>query len=446
MEFSRAEFEALESVGVTRAWNGLGGSHTFVTYPPLDALRSLSPEPVLSRLIDVRDFSLYVHIPYCEMTCPFCPYERTAISESAAADTYLRALFMEMKAISGKLQKGVVQSLYVGGGTATILHEAQLKSLMGSLKDHFQFSTDCVICIETSPNALVENSAKAGLLKELGVNRVSVGVQTLSETALRSEGRTHTPDETMRMLSELIREIHTVNVDLMQDMPGQTDDDMENDLALIASLRPTQITSYVERLRKWHGEYPDSYRSVVRRLSLRDTLLELSYQPRPGGRFTRNGGAEDPFKNVRCGVTSNLIGLGASSYGHVSGVFYRNIVDTGAYINLIHAGQSPIATGLPMSDVDVMAGSLASGIRWGVRLPQSYLGRDEYLDDAKRKLDVLIEHKLVRFDGDRELYEITLDGFGWAYEEEICSLFVPQNIVDGIRAKNLPWWSSVLNH
>src|SRR5437762_931085 len=105
MEFSRTAFNALNSEGMTRAWTGIGGSHTLVTYPPLDALLPLSAEPVLPYLSDVRDVSLYVHVPFCEMSCAFCPYETHVISNSnGSIGAYLQALGKEVDLIGERLQ------------------------------------------------------------------------------------------------------------------------------------------------------------------------------------------------------------------------------------------------------------------------------------------------------------------------------------------------------
>jgi oxygen-independent coproporphyrinogen-3 oxidase len=441
MDFSRAAFEALQAEGMTRAWNGLGGSHTLVTYPPLDALSPLAPEPILPNLASVRDVNLYVHVPFCEMSCAFCPYETRLISDSdGGIDTYLRALGTEMDLIGENLQTAEVRSLYIGGGTATVLSETQLETLLKDLRKRFTFSPDALACVETSPNALIQNPSKIRLLQQLGVKRVSVGVQTFSETALRREGRTHSPGETLALLDTLIRAIDVVNIDLMQDMSGQTDDDLANDAEQIAKLRPSQVTWYVERLRKRQGDFPDSYRSVVRRLWLRDRMKTLSYVPRPGGRFVLNGCNDDAFKRVRCGLTSHLVGLGASAYSHVPGYFYRNIVDTTEYVNKMLDRNCPIATGARLRQLDILAGGLASGIRWGVGLAQPDPDLDGYVSDAKRRLELLIRHELIHFDPATQQYCITLDGPGWAYEEEICSLFVHRDVVDRIRAKNLPWW------
>jgi oxygen-independent coproporphyrinogen-3 oxidase len=438
MEFSRSDFEALQSEGMTRAWDGLGGSHTLVTYPPLDALSPISPEPILPSLCDIRSVHLYVHIPFCEMSCGFCPYETRVISDpNAHVGNYLLALREEMNVIGEGLRNATVRSLYIGGGTATVLSETQLESLLKDLRQRFTFSSNALVCVETSPNALIQHPEKIQLLENLGVKRVSVGVQTFSEAVLRKEGRTHTPDETLEIL---IREIEIVNIDLMQDMSGQTDDDLAGDVEQIARLRPSQVTWYVERLRKWHGLFPDAYRSVVRRLWLRDHMKALFYRPRPGGRFALSGSNDDVFKNVRSGLDLHLVGLGPSAYSHVPGYFYRNVVDTTSYTKLVRDGRVPIATGAPLRKLDVFAGGVVSGIRWGTTLSASDPELEGYVGEAKHRLDILLRHDLVHFDPATEQYQITLDGPGWAYEEEICSLFVPEDVVDQIREKSLPWW------
>jgi coproporphyrinogen III oxidase-like Fe-S oxidoreductase len=437
--FPRSAFDSLSAEGITRAWDGLGGSHTFVTYPPLDALQPLSSNAVLGRFPDVREFSLYVHLPFCEMTCPFCPYERTVVSNSGGLEAYLAALETEIHDVGKHLRNSGVRSLYLGGGTATVLSEEQLRALFGWLTREFGFSSSTFVCVETSPNALIQNPSKGHLLQELGVKRVSVGVQTLSKAALQSEGRTHGPEETLQMLESLIRQIPVVNVDLMQDMPGQTDEDLENDAEQIARLPVAQITWYVERLRKSQGKYPDSYRSVERRLWLRDKMKSLSYPARPGGRFIRPGFEDDVFKSVRCGLNAHLVGLGASAYGHVPGYFYRNTINTEAYVKRVMSGSSPIAAGTALRAVDVYAAELASGIRWGASLNPS-TALNGYVSQARQRLETLMRHDLVRYSSETNKYQITVDGPGWAYEEEICSLFVPQDLVDRIRAKNLSWW------
>jgi len=444
MEFTRAAFEALKSEGVSRAWDGIGGSHTLVTYPPLDALEPISSAPVLSNLAGVRSVNLYVHLPFCEMSCAFCPYETQVMSgPHSNVDSYLDALAREMDLAAPGLRDARVQSLYVGGGTATVLSEAQLRRVVEELRKRFAFSPDALICVETSPNALIQEPQKIALLKQLGVKRVSVGVQTFSEMALQREGRTHGPGETLRMLDTLIRDVETVNIDLMQDMAGQTDEDLEDDIEQIAELKPAQVTWYIERLRKWQGEFPDAYHSVSRRLWLRDRMMSLGYHPRPGGRFVLAGRHDDAFKSIRCGLSSHLVGFGSSAYSHVPGYFYRNTVDTASYMNTVFQGNIPIETGARLRKVDVVAGGLVSGIRWGVELPPPDSELSEYLATTNLRLEVLMRHDMVRYDPSTKQYGITLDGPGWAYEEEICSLFVPQDIVDQIRSKKRPWWFAV---
>src|SRR4051812_1156507 len=203
--FPRSAFDSLSAEGITRAWDGLGGSHTFVTYPPLDALQPLPSSPILDRFSDVRNFSLYVHLPFCEMACPFCPYERSVITNGGnSVDEYLAALDREIISVAPRLRGASVQSLYLGGGTATVLTDAQLSSLFERLQREFHFASDALICVETSPNALIQNPSKVSRLRDLGVKRVSVGVQTLSEMALKNEGRTHGAQDTLRLLETLI--------------------------------------------------------------------------------------------------------------------------------------------------------------------------------------------------------------------------------------------------
>jgi oxygen-independent coproporphyrinogen-3 oxidase len=317
----------------------------------------------------VSEFNLYLHLPFCEMSCPFCPYETHVVSGAdSRVDLYLRALAQEMDMLAPGLRNAKVQTLYLGGGTATVLSGVQFEGLFGEIRKHFALDSESVICVETSPNALIQDAGKIDMLKKLSVKRISVGVQTLSEAPVRSEGRTHDPGETVEILKRLIGKFDVVNVDLMQDMPGQTDADLQNDIDQIAQLGPSQVTWYVERLRRSHGRFPDAYQSVQRRLWIRDRMKEISYRPSPGGRFVRSANETDAFKKIRCGLDSHLVGLGASAYGHVPGYFYRNVLDTAAYTDMVLAGHMPAASGFHLRKIDVLAGALATGIRWGAAL------------------------------------------------------------------------------
>jgi len=116
-----------------------------VTYPPLDALSPLGPAAVFPNLSAIRDVNLYVHVPFCEMSCAFCPYETRLISDSNSnIDRYLRALTTEMDLIGDNLRNAEVRSLYIGGGTATVLSEMQLETLLKDLRKRFAFSPDAV--------------------------------------------------------------------------------------------------------------------------------------------------------------------------------------------------------------------------------------------------------------------------------------------------------------
>ncbi len=160
---------------------------------------------------------LYLHIPFCKSKCPYCDFY--SATELSGVTAWQNALEKEMLLYKNRFP--AFDTLYLGGGTPTVLEDTILLNLFDNLYRHFQFTPDTEITIEANPNDITR--AKLQLLKACGVNRISLGVQSFDEQVITFLKRRHSVGEAEQAL-DLIQEggFTTVSVDLMYGIPGQT--------------------------------------------------------------------------------------------------------------------------------------------------------------------------------------------------------------------------------
>jgi len=202
----------------------------------------VAPLPPLKRL------GLYLHVPFCRNLCPYCPYHRVEFDE-ALFGRYERAVHQEIDLSARRLMQSVerrgqarpqVVSLYVGGGTPTVVPEA-----LGRLIDHCQaaFGPAGDICVELHPSAMDDRCL--ALLKQAGVTMLSVGVESVSDRLLRLIGRSHDGAAARDAIRRGVAAgFQAVNADLMFALPTQTLDELDRDLAEVLSLGVDQVSTY----------------------------------------------------------------------------------------------------------------------------------------------------------------------------------------------------------
>lgn len=184
---------------------------------------------------------LYLHIPFCVRKCAYCDFL------SAPADAYTRKEYLNMlerQLITEAASfDGEISSIFIGGGTPSVLEAEQLQHLLGVIRANFQIINDAEITIEANPGTITKKKADA--IAACGINRVSLGLQSANDEELRLLGRIHTYHDFLQSY-ELLRErgIRNINVDLMSALPGQTIASYEKTLHQVLSLHPEHISAY----------------------------------------------------------------------------------------------------------------------------------------------------------------------------------------------------------
>jgi putative oxygen-independent coproporphyrinogen III oxidase len=182
---------------------------------------------------------LYLHVPFCRSKCPYCDFY--SVTDQALIPAYLQA--MEKEAGLYREAFGAFDTLYLGGGTPSWLEASQLTALLASVRRHFHFAADTEFTIEANPDDITPE--KLRLFIELGINRLSLGVQSLDEGELRFLGRRHTARQAWRAM-ELARDagFGNLGVDLMYGLPGQRQDTWIRTLEQVLAFSPEHLSCY----------------------------------------------------------------------------------------------------------------------------------------------------------------------------------------------------------
>ncbi|MFZ5826640.1 MAG: radical SAM family heme chaperone HemW [Bacillota bacterium] len=191
--------------------------------------------------------SLYVHIPYCQHKCGYCDFNSHAGSDRAEQERYVQALLAEMEAWSRRpeLAGATVPTVFIGGGTPTLLDGRLLAAVIRGLRERFRLAPDAEVTVEANPGTVDVEGEKLRLAMEAGANRISFGVQARQPHLLKLLGRIHTAEEVEAAVQAARAAGFTnLNLDLMYGLPGQTPAEFVETVQWALSLGPTHISAY----------------------------------------------------------------------------------------------------------------------------------------------------------------------------------------------------------
>jgi oxygen-independent coproporphyrinogen-3 oxidase len=191
----------------------------------------------------MKPAGIYIHIPFCRSRCSYCDFA-TGLYESALAERYGASVVTEIATWREVVQPGVVDTIYLGGGTPSLLSPQQVQLLMNSVRTRFDVSPNAEVTMELNPGTVTPDSLAA--FRELGINRASFGAQTFDDRELARLGRSHSVADTRRTFS-LLREagFDNVSFDLIAGLPGQTLAQWERNLREAFALRPEHLSFYL---------------------------------------------------------------------------------------------------------------------------------------------------------------------------------------------------------
>jgi oxygen-independent coproporphyrinogen-3 oxidase len=294
---------------------------------------------------------LYVHVPFCRALCPYCPYTRVPY-DPALVEPFVEGIAREAAHYAGALAGAEVTSVYVGGGTPTVLGSA-LERVLDAVRSAFRVTGP--ICVETHPADLTREKALA--LRRAGVEGVSLGVESFHPRLLALLGRRYDPEEARRALAWLgDAGFPTVNVDLMFALPTETDAELAEDVAAAAATCAGQITAYplftfpytsVGRYRALRAVESPSFRTRRRMYYLlTDALVARGFRRASVWSFQRTPPEAPRFSSV---TRERYVGLGPGAGSFYGGLFTLNTFSVPAWLEAVRARGEAVALEMPFS-------------------------------------------------------------------------------------------------
>lgn len=270
--------------------------------------------------------SIYIHIPFCKTICSYCDFCKFYYNEKWV-DNYLIALKKEIKS---KYKNEPINTIYIGGGTPTSLNIKQLEKLL-QLTKLFNFEK-IEFTVETNADLSLD---KVKLLKQYGVNRISIGVQTVNPKHLKFLNRNHTKEEVINLVNLLKQYDFNVNVDLMYGMPNQTLKELEEDLDFILSLDVNHISAYSLIIEPHTKIYIDNVTNIDEDLDYQMYQLINKKLKNYVHYEISNFAKEGYYSKHNLVYWNNLeyYGFGIGASGYIDGVRYDNTRSYQNYLN-----------------------------------------------------------------------------------------------------------------
>ena len=320
-----------------------------------------------------RPLSLYVHLPFCANACHYCTRNKIITKDRGCTQPYLERLEKEIALIARHLGPGqVVEQLHFGGGTPTFLSHDDLRRLMAHLRTHFHLHDDDHgdFSIEIDPREA--DWPTMGLLRELGFNRISVGVQALNPEVQRAINRMQTLEQTQAII-EAARTLQyrSINIDLLYGLPLQTPERFAQTVKNVTALQPDRVSlfSYSHDPERFQGQRrinavdlpseaeklamlqvgveglaQSGYRYIgMDHFALPDDELAMAQED---GTLTRN------FQGYTTHGHCDLIGLGVSAISQIGDLYCQNSSDIGPYQKSLDQGQLATTRGLRCNEDD----------------------------------------------------------------------------------------------
>jgi len=288
-----------------------------------------------------RSYGVYIHIPFCQAKCFYCDFYSTA-KKGSLTHEYVKAAAMEIQTLAPMVKGRKAASIFIGGGTPSLLTEAMAASLMEACATHLTLSDNLEATLEGNPETLTTKRAEGYI--RAGVNRISIGVQSFNDHALKSIGRIHTAKKARKAV-ESAKEagFKNISADMMYALPGQTLEMWLKDLRQAAAMGLSHLSCYqlTPELGTRLGAMVEDGKISLPEDTLdffdetEKTLAGWGYSHYEISNFARPG--KECVHNVGYWEYRDYLGVGSAAHGMVDGVRWMNVRDPARYTARVKA-------------------------------------------------------------------------------------------------------------
>ena len=339
------------------------GSYFISNYPPFsqwkgdhldDVVKAMETPPAVE-----TPLGLYLHIPFCRKRCKFCYFKVFTDQNAKDIEAYVAALCREIELVSKLPVMGErpFRFVYFGGGTPSFLSSRQLTSLVDRLRANINWDQAEEVTFECEPGTLQEK--KIHTLKELGVTRLSLGIENFTDSVLEENGRAHLSKEVYKAWDWIkAADFPNVNIDLISGMVGETWDNWKYNISEAIKLSPESITIYQMEL-PFNTVYSkdilgNKIETPVADWEIKREWLNYAYDEFLGAGYKISSAYTVVKDNNKVNFSyrdnlwsgSDLLATGIASFGHAAGVHYQNKADMKQYqTDLMEHGKLPLGRG-----------------------------------------------------------------------------------------------------
>lgn len=352
--------------------------------------------PQAKELLSERSFQtplgLYCHVPFCASTCDFCAFYQEKPRRSDL-DRYLKCMELEFERLPKNRE---IDTVFWGGGTPGLLMAGDLEQLGKSMLKHFR-KAPIEWTVEMAPSTV--KADKLSVLRDLGVTRISMGVQSFDEDLLKSLGRLHHPNQIYSAWDRIQEAgFEQTNLDLMFALPGQTIGQWETTLREAASMKPSHLSTYCLTFEEDTALYLKLARGDLKIDEERELIFyergwgllsELGYSQYEISNFSKQG--SECLHNINAWRMSEWLGCGPSAASQYNGERYKNPADLNRWVSSVKSDW-PIQEELVELDAEIlMVDSIIFGLRMNSGINLDALGLEARLPEQANQLEGLFE-------------------------------------------------------
>jgi oxygen-independent coproporphyrinogen-3 oxidase len=381
------------------------GNYFVANYPPFSAWKPAFLADAHAALQQPprpdTPLGLYLHIPFCRKRCKFCYFRVYTDKNARDVEVYLNALCREIELYSKQPIVGgrPLYFFYFGGGTPSYLSVAQLHALTDRLRNYLPWDQAAEVTFECEPGTLQQHKLEA--LKEIGVTRLSLGVENFGDKILENNGRAHLSQEIYRAW-QWLKDLHfdQVNIDLIAGMVGENWDNWRDSVRKTIELSPDSVTIYQMEL-PFNTVFSKELAAAGNGLEVVDSSLPAAIADWPTKRawvsyafdelatagYQQSSAYTMVKDKARCRFVyrdslwhgADMFGTGVASFGHVGGVHVQNVDTWEQYLALLDKGQLPLGRALPVGPRQLLIREMILQMKTG-QVDPAYFQRKFHAD------------------------------------------------------------------
>ncbi len=313
-----------------------------------------------------RAAGLYLHLPFCATRCAYCTFVTS--TELSSLPRTLAATSRELERLAQRPGRPLA-TVYLGGGTPSLVPTEHLKRLVGTLRSRFDLAAVREFTIEANPDDV--DRGRLALWRRLGVTRVSIGVQAFHDRVLQLLNRRHDAAAARRAVELSLAAGFTVSLDLMLGLPGMTMAELEASLAEALRLHPHHVSVYLLEMDKPHALvrlaerrpdlFPDADAAAAQYLATGRTLVAGGYRHYEISNFALPG--FQARHNLRYWLGLPVLAAGLAAHGQAGRRRWANHAELGSYLAAVEAARAPIAWSRRLGDDEALKERVMLGLR-----------------------------------------------------------------------------------